>query len=89
MTRNQTPPRRPNPAVGGKPPGSPGWKRFTVIGIADGIVPAPNALTEAVGDPVAYAWDLRRERCLLFVALTRARDQLYISYGNSPSAILG
>jgi superfamily I DNA/RNA helicase len=32
--------------------------------------------------------DLQRERCLLFVALTRARDHLYISYSGSPSAFL-
>jgi superfamily I DNA/RNA helicase len=57
--------------------------------VADGTVPAPNSLTEAIGDPIAYAQDLQRERCLLFVALTRARDHLYISYSGSPSAFLG
>jgi superfamily I DNA/RNA helicase len=52
-------------------------------------VPAPSALTgAAAGDPVAHAQDLQRERCLLFVALTRARDHLYISYTGSPSAFL-
>jgi superfamily I DNA/RNA helicase len=29
------------------------------------------------------------QRCLLFVALTRARDHLYISYSGSPSTFLG
>jgi superfamily I DNA/RNA helicase len=37
---------------------------------------------------VAHAQDLQRERCLLFVALTRARDHLYISYSGSPSTFL-
>ena len=43
---------------------------------------------DGAGDPVAHAQDLQRERCLLFVALTRARDHLYISYSGSPSAFL-
>jgi superfamily I DNA/RNA helicase len=64
------------------------FQAVAVIGVADGTVPAPNALTEAVSDPVAHAQDLQRERCLLFVALTRARDHLYISYNGSPSAFL-
>ena len=38
--------------------------------------------------PVAHVQDLQRERCLLFVALTRARDHLYISYSGTPSAFL-
>ena len=32
--------------------------------------------------------DLQRERCLLFVALTRARDPLYASYSGSSSTFL-
>jgi superfamily I DNA/RNA helicase len=65
------------------------FQAVAVIGVADGIVPAPNALTAAAADPVAHAHDLQRERCLLFVALTRARDHLYISYSGSPSTFLG
>ena len=64
------------------------FQAVAVIGVADGIVPAPSALTDAAEDPVAYAQDLQRERCLLFVALTRARDHLYISYSGSPSTFL-
>jgi superfamily I DNA/RNA helicase len=56
--------------------------------VSDGIVPAPSALTDAAEDPVAHAQDLQRERCLLFVALTRARDHLYISYSGAPSTFL-
>ena len=66
------------------------FQAVAVIGVADGIVPAPSALTTPTkDDPVAHAQDLQRERCLLFVALTRARDHLYISYSGSPSAFLG
>jgi superfamily I DNA/RNA helicase len=65
------------------------FQAVAVIGVAEGIVPAPSALTDVADDPVAYAQDLQRERCLLFVALTRARDHLYISYSGSPSVFLG
>jgi superfamily I DNA/RNA helicase len=64
------------------------FQAVAVIGVADGTVPAPSALTDGAGDPLAHAQDLQRERCLLFVALTRARDHLYISYSGSPSAFL-
>ena len=64
------------------------FQSVAVIGVADGTVPAPSALTDPAADPVAHAQDLQRERCLLFVALTRARDHLYISYNGSPSTFL-
>ncbi|MGH3290247.1 MAG: 3'-5' exonuclease [Trebonia sp.] len=64
------------------------FQAVAVIGVADGIVPSPSAVTDAAEDPVAHAQDLQRERCLLFVALTRARDHLYISYSGSPSTLL-
>jgi len=51
-------------------------------------VPAPGALTDVAEDPVAHAQDLQRERCLLFVACTRARDHLYVSYSGSSSPFL-
>jgi superfamily I DNA/RNA helicase len=65
------------------------FQAVAVIGVADGTVPSPSALTDATQDPVAHTQDLQRERCLLFVALTRARDHLYISYHGAPSEFLG
>ena len=64
------------------------FQAVAVIGVSDGIAPAPSALTDAAEDPVAHSQDLQRERCLLFVALTRARDHLYISYSGAPSTFL-
>jgi superfamily I DNA/RNA helicase len=64
------------------------FQAVAVIGVADGTVPSPSALADATADPVAYEQDQQRERCLLFVALTRARDHLYISYSGSPSTFL-
>jgi superfamily I DNA/RNA helicase len=64
------------------------FQAVAVFGVADGIVPAPAAVTPASDDPLAHAQDLQRERCLLFVACTRARDRLYISHTGSPSPFL-
>ena len=64
------------------------FQAVAVIGVTEGTVPAPAAVTPAADDPVAHAQDLQRERCLLFVACTRARDHLYVSYSGSPSPFL-
>ena len=64
------------------------FQAVAVIGVSDGIVPAPNAVTPESEDPVTHAQDLQRERCLLFVACTRARDHLYVSYSGNPSPFL-
>ncbi|BCL13868.1 UvrD-helicase domain-containing protein [Micromonospora sagamiensis] len=61
---------------------------LAVVGLDAGILPAPNALTSAAEDPHAHRQDLQRERCLLFVALTRARDVLYLSHTGTPSPLL-
>jgi superfamily I DNA/RNA helicase len=65
------------------------FQAVAVIGVADGVVPSPAAVTAAGTDPLAHAQDLQRERCLLFVACTRARDQPYVSYSGPPSPFLG
>jgi len=65
------------------------FQAVAVTGVADGAVPAPAAVTSEAVDPVAHALDLQRERCVLFVACTRARDHLYVSYSGSPSPFLG
>ena len=64
------------------------FQAVAVFGVGDGVVPAASAVTPADADPVAHAQDLQRERCLLFVACTRARDDLYVSYSGSPSPFL-
>jgi hypothetical protein len=65
------------------------FQAIAAIGVAEGMVPAPAAVTPADVDPVAHAHDLQRERCVLFVACTRARDHLYLSYSGRPSPFLG
>jgi hypothetical protein len=61
---------------------------LAVVGLDLGVLPAPNAVTSAADDPHAHRQDLQRERCLLFVALTRARDVLYLSHSGQPSELL-
>ncbi|MBX6385898.1 MAG: UvrD-helicase domain-containing protein [Microbispora sp.] len=64
------------------------FRRVAVIGVADGIVPAPDALTPAEEDPTARAHDLQRERGLLYVACTRASELLYVSYSGRASPFI-
>jgi superfamily I DNA/RNA helicase len=45
-----------------------------VIGVNDGAVPFARAVTPADVDSIQHETDMMSERCLLFVACTRARD---------------
>jgi len=64
------------------------FRAVAVIGVEDGVVPDPAAIMTDDGDPLARAQDRQRERCLLFVACTRARDHLYVSHTGEPSPFL-
>lgn len=50
--------------------------------------PSAASAHAAAEDPVAHALDLQRQRCVLFVACTRPRDRLYLSYTGAPSPFL-
>ena len=64
------------------------FQAVAVIGVEPGLVPDPAAITPKDEDPLAHAQDLQRERCVLFVACTRARDHLYVSATGEPSPFL-
>jgi hypothetical protein len=64
------------------------FQAVAVIGVEQGLVPEPAAVTPEAEDPAAHVQDLQRERCVLFVACTRARDQLYVSGTGQPSPFL-
>ena len=64
------------------------FRAVAVIGVEEGAVPDPAAITADDGDPLARAQDWQRERCVLFVACTRARDHLYVSHTGDPSPFL-
>ena len=61
---------------------------LAVVGLDAGLLPAPRAVIPAAEDPHGHRQDLQRERCLLFVALTRARDVLYLSHTGLPTTLL-
>ena len=64
------------------------FQAVAVIGVEQGLVPEPGAVTPETEDPLAHAQDLQRERCVLFVACTRARDHLHVSGTGEPSSFL-
>jgi AAA domain/UvrD-like helicase C-terminal domain len=64
------------------------FQAVAVIGVEQGLVPAGSAVTPSTEDPLAHDQDVLRERCVLFVACTRARDHLYVSYTGQPSPFL-
>ncbi|MFI5069101.1 MAG: UvrD-helicase domain-containing protein, partial [Streptosporangiales bacterium] len=64
------------------------FQAVAVFGVEDGLIPDPAAVTSDDEDPLAHAQDLQRERCVLFVACTRARDHLHVSATGEPSAFL-
>lgn len=64
------------------------FRCVAVIGVSDHLMPPQSAITAEDEDPVAHQQDLQRERCVLFVACTRAREELAVSWHGSPSRFL-
>ncbi|QFG22806.1 UvrD-helicase domain-containing protein [Actinomadura sp. WMMB 499] len=64
------------------------YRRMIVAGVADGLVPPAWVLRLADEDAVRYRRELRRFRSLLFVAVTRARDDVAISWHGGKSRFL-
>ncbi|MGA8520821.1 MAG: 3'-5' exonuclease, partial [Pseudonocardiaceae bacterium] len=48
------------------------FRCVAVVGVGQQQVPAPSAVTPATDDQRSHDLDIQRERCLLFVACTRA-----------------
>jgi superfamily I DNA/RNA helicase len=61
------------------------FRCLAAVGVSADAVPAPSAVTKRAVDPLTHDLDMQRERCLLFVACTRARDSLYLSHVGAPS----
>ena len=58
------------------------FARLIVVGVNEDLVPLPMAVADPVAAPERHALDMLRERCLLYVACTRARDALTVTgYG--------
>jgi superfamily I DNA/RNA helicase/mRNA-degrading endonuclease RelE of RelBE toxin-antitoxin system len=64
------------------------YERLAVIGVRDGVVPRAAINRFRTHDPSRYQREHRKARSLLFVAVTRARDTLAISWHGTPSPLL-
>ncbi|MCQ0024974.1 hypothetical protein M4914_19885 [Streptomyces somaliensis DSM 40738] len=63
----------------------PEFRCVAVLGVTAGAVPFVREVTPASVDLLRHESDLLRERCLLFVACTRAREALAVSWSGEPS----
>ncbi|MBT2477507.1 DEAD/DEAH box helicase [Streptomyces sp. ISL-94] len=64
------------------------FRCVAVVGVTSGVLPFAPQVTPADEDAVQHRSDLLAEHCLLFVACTRARDALAISWNGERSRIL-
>jgi UvrD-like helicase family protein len=64
------------------------FRAVAVVGLSKDAVPPPQAVTPVDEDAVAHDLDLQQERCLLFVACTRARETLRLSWHSVPTPLL-
>jgi hypothetical protein len=62
------------------------FQAVLLVNISDGVVPLAAAI--ASDDPTTRATAMLQERCLMYVACTRARDELAISGYGPPSPLL-
>ena len=64
------------------------YQRMIVADVGDGVLPATRVAALKDSDPLRYQREVKQARSLLFVAATRARDSLVISWHGSPSPFL-
>ncbi|MGW7609578.1 UvrD-helicase domain-containing protein [Streptomyces sp. NPDC054766] len=64
------------------------FRAVSVLGVSEGTVPFARKITPREMDPLQYDADMLRERCLLFVACTRARESLSVTWSGTPSPFL-
>jgi len=62
------------------------FSRVILFDVSDGSIPLPWALKEYAPEEMKDA--LLRERSLLYVAASRARDELFVSWKGSPSSLI-
>ncbi|GAA1636894.1 UvrD-helicase domain-containing protein [Actinoplanes couchii] len=64
------------------------YQQMIIAGVADGLVPRRMIDRYRSGDPKRYEKERQRDRSLLFVAATRARDELAVLWHGTPSPFL-
>ena len=64
------------------------FRCVAVVGVGKRTFPLQRAVTPVADDPVRHALDIQQERCLLFVACTRARERLRVSWSGAASDLV-
>ncbi|MFI1004757.1 UvrD-helicase domain-containing protein [Streptomyces galbus] len=64
------------------------FRAVSVLGAGEGAVPFAREITPREADLMQHEADLLRERCLLFVACTRAREALSVTWSGAASPFL-
>ncbi|MCW6003758.1 AAA family ATPase [Micromonospora sp. CPCC 205371] len=64
------------------------YQRMIIAGVSDGLVPRQMISRFRASDPKRYQRERQRDRSLLFVAATRARDELSVYWHGNPSPFL-
>jgi len=64
------------------------YQRMIIMGMGEGRVPSQRILDLAGTDPLRHRREMQRARSLLFVAATRARDAIVISWSGQKSRFL-
>lgn len=64
------------------------YQHMLIAGAGEGAIPPVRTETLKSIDPTRYAREMKRARSLLFVAATRARDSLSITWHGTPSPFL-
>ena len=63
------------------------FKAVLAVSCSEGVIPNPRTLS-SYGDPVDREDAEARERRLLYVVMTRARDELVVTWVGRPSPLL-
>ena len=63
------------------------FARLAVTGVNHDALPLAIAFTPEAEDKTQHDFDVLRERCLLYVACTRARDELLVTGSGAPSTL--
>jgi len=64
------------------------FRCVAVVGAGEHQLPPAGVVTPAEEDKILHDSDLQRERCLIFVACTRAREALSVTWHGNPSPFL-
>jgi superfamily I DNA/RNA helicase len=64
------------------------YQQMLVAGGSAGLIPGARIADHRETDPVRYERELKQARSLLFVAATRARDALTITWHGTPSPFI-